>query len=751
MKPMTDSTLLRTLQQEEQDSASYYDSEIAAAQSEAMDRFHARPYGDEVEGRSKVVTHDIEDTINWIMPALMRAFAPSDELITVDDEALDDGNELLKQAADYISHVWYKDNPGEIVTHDFCFDALLQKVGIIRTYWRDPEPKPVKMFEGVMAEQLAKYQNDPEYEIVEQEEVQKEIDGQPYVCFDLKVRHTPKIGRVGVEAIPCEEFRVSRRAKSIEDADYHAWKRHVFLAPLLKQFPEKAGELAPGNRSLTGDSDVDVATDTRRDSRFPDEPTVTNEASETLDDVGRKKVYQNIEFLRCDYDGDGVVELRRVNRVGDVILENDAVDESEFSAASPMRVAHRLIGRSLADVLLDIQKIRTVLMRRGLDSLSSSTMPRTVVSEDKQANDGSTIDSLMDHGIGDVVKVRGNVNEALMVITTPDVSPSVLTMIEHMDRRSEEASGVNRHAMGIQPQAITETRGGIEMLQAAANVRVEQIARWLAYGLENAMGKVLRLLVAHQDGPRSIKIAGKRMEMDPRRWSDEMTVRVHVGKAGESRDRQIMGLNLLAQKQEAIMMQAGPGNPLVTLQLYRNTLARMAEAMGYRNPGEFFAEIPPDYQPPPPGPDPKMAEVQQKGQLAQAELQAKTQLQAAEFQSKQQLQGAELTNKVELAQMQAQFDAQIASQKAETEREIAGLKAANEMEIARVRIEAESQIARERMQAEMQLATWKAAQEVKIKKHQINATAKAKPNGKRPASNGSVQGMDDVQFGGNIG
>jgi hypothetical protein len=305
--------------------------------------------------------------------------------------------------------------------------------------------------------------------------------------------------------------------------------------------------------------------------------------------------------------------------------------------------------------------------------------------------------------------------------------------------------------MGIQPQAITETKGGIEMLQAAANVRVEQIARWLAYGLEGAMGKVLRLLAAHQDGPRSIKLHGKRVEMDPRRWNDEMTVRVHVGKAGESRDRQLMGLNLIAQKQEAILMQAGPGNPLVTMQLYRNTLARMAEAMGYRNPGEFFAEIPPDYQPPAPGQDPKAMEVQQKGELAKAELQAKTQLQAAEFQSKQQLQGAELTNKVELAQMQAQFDAQIASQKAETEREIAALKAANEMEIARVRIEAESQIARERMQAEMQLATWKAAQEVKIKKHAVNVNAKSKANGKRPASNGASGGMDDVQFGGTIG
>jgi Fe-S cluster assembly iron-binding protein IscA len=263
------------------------------------------------------------------------------------------------------------------------------------------------------------------------------------------------------------------------------------------------------------------------------------------------------------------------------------------------------------------------------------------------------------------------------------------------------------------------------------------------------MGKALRLLISHQDGPRVVKIAGKRLQMDPRRWNDEMTVTVHVGKAGESRDRTLMGLNMLAQKQEAIMMQGGPSNPMVGLPEYRTTLAMMAEAMGHRNPGKFFKEIPEGWQPPPPGPDPKTAEVQQKGELAKAELQAKTQLQAAEFQSRQQLQGAELTNKVELAQMQAQFDAQIASQKANTEREIAALKASNEMEIARVRIEAESQIARERMQAEMQLASWKAAQDVKIKKHAVKVNAKSKAANQRP--NGNVSSVDDVQFGGQIG
>lgn len=730
---MTESDLIRILKQEDQDSAAFYESDVAKSQEEAMNRYHAELYGDEVDGRSKVVTHDVEDTINWIMPHLMRAFAPSDELVTVDDDGLEDGDQQLKQAADYIKHVWYKDNPGETIVHDYCFDALLQKIGIIRSYWVDPQPKPEKIVEGVTVEQLDKYVKDSDYEILEADAEQKEIGGQPYECFSLKLKHTPKIGRVCIEAIPVEEFRVSRRAKSVKDADYHSWKRPVFLSQLKREFPDKARDLDPDNddSGAGGEiaSDYDVLTDARASARFPDEPYVGNDSG-TASERGRKKVDQCIEYLRVDYDGDGIVELRRINRVGSVILENDPMDESEFTVASPIRVAHRLIGRSLADTLLDIQKIRTVLLRRGLDSLSGSTMPRTVVSQSAMADDGSTMDSILDHDIGGVVVVKGNVQEAISTITMPDTSQSALTMIEYMDRRSEEATGVNRHAMGIQPQAITETKGGIEMLQAAANSRVVQVARWLALGIEEAMAKTLRLLIAHQDGPRMVKIAGKRVEMDPRRWSDEMTITVHVGKAGESAERTLMGLNMIAQKQEQIIMKEGVSNPVCGIPEYRNTLAMMAEAMGHKNPGKFFKEIPPNFQAPPPGPDPKTAEVQGKMQMAQAEMQGKQQLAQAELQQKQQLQEAEFQHKAQTAQMQTEMD-----------RETTAMKLQNEKELAIARMQSEQQLAIMRMEGEMELARWKAQQEYALRAQESAARAEAIKKGgdaKVAKANGST-------------
>ena len=721
---MNDAILLRILKDEEADAASYFTSELAESQADSMDRYHAKKYGDEVEGRSQVVTHDIEDTMNWIMPHMMRVFRESDELVCCDDPGLDDGDDTLKQAADYLHHVMFRDNDGEVLIHDFVFDGLLQKVGIVLVYFEDPEPCPPKEIEGLTLEQVIRYVQDPEYEILEADK--DEGDG-PEPTVSIKVQRTPRVGRVCVEPVPPEEFRISRRARSIKQADYVGWKRQVYLAEVLAEIdnPEIKAKLSIDGYATSKDDDIDIATDARLDARFPDEPLVGGQSLRNQQsELGRRKVWQNVEYIRTDVDGDGVMELRRICRIGDVIIDNDAIDECEFVAWSPIRVSHRLIGRSVADTLIDLQKIRTVLTRSALDSLSRSLMPRTIVNEQMLAQDGSTFDRLLDHDVGAVIPVRGDVNAAIKETATPDVSANALATIEYFDRKSEEASGVNKHAQGIAPEAITKTASGIEMLQAAANSRIEQVARWAGYGLEEIFTKILRLLVRHQDGPRQVKINGKRMEIDPRRWSDEMTVSVHVGSA-ESREKRLMGLNMLAQKQEIVIQHSGPSNPMVSVKELRATYAMMAESLGFKNPSRFFKEIPEDYQPPPPGPDPKMMEVQGKQQLAQADMQGKQQLAAAEAQHKAQMAQADLMHKQQLAAATAQLSAQQAEQKAASEREIAQIKLDGEMQMQAAKLAMEERLAVARMQQEYQLATMKMEQEQELAREALKAKASA--------------------------
>lgn len=752
-------TLLRVLREEEDDSTSYYSSELARAQSEAMDRYNAKPYGDgsEVPNRSQVVTHDIEDTINWIMPHLLRVFSGKD-VISCEDDGLDGDDEGPATAAKYLHHVFFKDNPGETILHDFLFDGLLQKVGIARAYWEDPKPSPPKVISGLPLELVAKYVNDPRYEILE-----AQLDGDmgeehepapqamlpppqpqmmpgmmggnglmagmpqtpapmmadPYqnTTVTLKVQKINAIGRARAEAVPPEEFRISRRAKSIDKADYHAWKHEAYLADLMRDHPEHAHELDPfsSTGTVAGDT-TDSISDERIQARFPDEPSTGMRDGNK--DEHRRKVWLNIEYIRGDFDGDGVVELRRVKRVGNAILENEVVEKSEIVMWSPIRVSHRAIGRSLADTLIDIQKIRTVLTRKAMDSLTQSLAPRTFINQSALNDDPTILDRILDHEVGDVIPVSGDPNVLIKTDVTPDVSASAFQAIEYWDRRSEEASGVNRHAMGIQPQAITSTKGGIDMLQAAANSRVEQVARWGASGIEAILTKLLELIVENQDQPRIIKVAGKPLKADPRLWSDEMTITVDVGMAAESREKKMAYLNVIAAKQEAVLLNA-PNNPMVKLKNLRNTYAKMTTVMGFKEPAEFFKEIPEGWEPPAAGEDPKVAEVKQKGELAHAELQGKQQLAQVEHQSRVQMQSAEIAGKQQVAQIELQgkqrmseMDMQAKAQQAERDAQL-------QREIAQMKMELERQIAEQRLSQERELALLRLDQEREMAAMQI--------------------------------
>lgn len=729
-EPLTEEQLISILKDQESDAAAFYSSQLASVQAEAMKRFHAEPYGDEIEGRSAVVTHDVEDTINWVMPKLMRTFMQADELIILDDPSTDDTSHTIC-AAEYLKHVVFKDNDGEVIIHDYAFDALLQRIGVVRVTWEDPQPKPPRVLEGVSAEVLAKYMGDPEYEILEQEQEESNaqpdpLTGQPPMpTFSLRVRHTPAMGRVVIENVPPEEFAFSRRARSARSADYQRWKREVFLADLNRMYPGKLDNLS------ANDERSDVNSDGRLAARFPDEPSDGDVNSSNP--KGRRKVWLIEEELRVDFDGDGITELRHIKRVGDNILENEEVERSEFHVWTPIRVAHRMAGRSLTDTLVDLAKIRTRILRNTLDSMSQALVPRPVVN--MQLADEETIASIIDADIGSPIKVNGAAGEAIQWQTTPDVSASGLSLMEYMDQKAEVATGVTRHAQGLRAEAITDTKGGIEALQSAANDRIELIARWLGKGLQEVFESVMHLLSSHQDGPRLIKIKGKPLPIDPRTWSDQMAVTISVGMTIENRQTQLANLGMIANAQKEIMLNAGSGNPIVGMPELRHTLALMAERLGFRSADKFFREVPEGWQPPPQQ-DPKTVEVQGKLQIEQAKNQAAMQAKGQELQMRAQ----EGQVQADLDRWRAEQDAALKMRQQEAD---AALKARQQ--------EFEAQLKLRQLEFEERMAEREAAHSMAIAERQADqayavALKKASAKPKKKGTNGS-----SVQFGGAVG
>lgn len=697
-RQMDDRDLISILTAEEVDSSSYYTSELAKDQADALDRFFAKKYGDEIEGRSQVCAHTLQDTINWLMPDLMRVFLQSDDLITVheaehDISLMDQQSGLsTEDISDCLRHVFFKDNHGEAILHDFAFDGLLQRIGVLSIGWEDPQESAPEILDGVSPAQLAKFMADPEYRIVEHVENQPEvIEGQPgEPTFMIEVVRKPLVGRVKIENVPPEEFKISRRTRSIELAPYHAREQpNIYVADLMRMFPDKARDLDPDGVSNNA-REIEISSDPRALARFDNEAISTNR--ETSNHENRKMCTLRTEYLRIDFDGDGYVELRQIKRVGSVILENIRVDKSQFITWSPIRVAHKLVGMSLADTCIDHQKVQTVVLRRTIDSLDQALVPRTAYN--KNAMDPEDVDALLDADIGGLVGTKGDPNAVLKEIVTPDLTASGYQMLEYSDAKTEQATGVLRHNQGLNPDSLTKTASGIDMLQAAGNDRAELYARWLGHGLEQALQLVLELLCAHQDRARWIKVAGKAIEFDPRRWSDQMSVHVHVGMGSANRQTMLMNLNVIAQKQEQIMLQLGPDNPLCSMENYSHTLSRMVETMGFKVTERFFKKVQGPQQPQPEKPDPKMLEVQQKGQIAQAELQIKQ---------------AEGAQKIQLEQMKLQSD-----------REIEQLRLASEARLAEQRLAFEQRMAVMKMQSDMELARYQADRDHEFRAQQAD-------------------------------
>jgi len=643
---LSDDELLGILDAEVDDAVGYYDSDIAHEQEEALKYYFGRPFGDEIEGRSQVVSRDVAETVDWLMPDLMRIFIQGDDAVQYEPVTRAD-EQYAKQATLYANYVFYSDNPGQQILHDFAFDGLVQKLGVVRVDWEEPVFGERETYTGLSVMQVQALSQEPTVEIIEgdqepEEDMQSYPDG---FSYSVTIRKRPETGRIRVSAIPPEEFLVARQSIDVDTSRYCAHRSRKTVSELVEMYPDRKDDI----EGLPTE-DADDTLDTREYERFRDEAYQTRYGPNLRNTATREVIFLD-EYVRVDFDGDGIAELRNVKRAGDVIFENEEVSYNAFAAWCPIRVAHKLYGLSLADQTMDIQRIKSVLFRAALDSTYLSVNPRTYV------NDGQVnLDDLLNVKPGGVVRVKGNPSEHTMPMVINNQSSEALAMLEYTDQEREGRTGITRNAQGLDPDSLNKTATGIQLMQNAASARKELIARQLAMGVETLFRKILKTLVAHQDAPRSVKLGQEWVDVDPRSWNADMRVVVHVGLGSGSREAQLSYLNVIKQTQEQILLTLGQQNPICGLPEYFNTLSRMVEAAGFRSPEAFFTDPaqPENAQKQPqPQPDPKMIEVQQKGQIAEAQMQMDMQKAQGEAMLKQQTAQAEMQMKAQA--MQAEF------------------------------------------------------------------------------------------------
>ena len=610
-----------------QNAVNFIDGEIASDRDKATDYYLGKPFGNEEDGRSQVVITEVRDTVNMMMPDLMRLFWGPERVVEFRPRNAEDV-EGAEQATDYIADIVLKeDNPGYREFWSAFKDALVRKTGVWKWWWDDKETTTSHNATGLTEEAIELLAADNSITLVSktprafipspgdpallpppQPGMPAQIPpAQPVTLWDVEFTRTRTEGVARFMALPPEEFLIDREARSIEDALIVAHRTLKMRGDLIAMGIPKDVLDAVGT-APSGVSVLNTEEQTRN-------PYATGRGSEAVDPSTVPIPYVEAYVYLEAKDGTGRTELRKVCTVGHEyrIVENEGVDERPFAVLCPNPEPHMLIGLCPADETMDLQLAESSVTRSMLDSLALSIFPRTEVVEGEVNQD-----DIENTEIGAAIRVSaiGMAKPWTHEFVGKEAFP-VLDFFQAVKERRVGVAPLDADAL----QSSTEV--GVAATLTQAQQRMEVIARNFAEGgIRELMRGLLRLTCKHQTPGRIVRLRNKFVPIDPRTWNATMDVSINIALGGGLTSKKIETLQMVAEKQEQILQTLGPQNPLVTFAQYRYTLGKILELTGWKNTSQFFQEVDPSYQPPPPQPgtDPAAVAAQVEQVKAQAHV-----------------------------------------------------------------------------------------------------------------------------------
>ena len=720
---LTNNDLVSVIQAHRRDSLGVEDGDLTNERAVALDRYHGRPYGNEMEGRSAVVSRDLAEAVDWAMPAIMRIFTQSGSVAEFDPVSPED-EELAEIDTEYVNQVVMKDNPGWLVMHDAIKDTLLLKNGYVKHWWDESEAAETEEYEGLAVEEIQQLltelaQDGADVKILAQEEGEPIITPMGAVpVFDIKISVTRKKGRVLLEAVPCEEIRVSKKCRgSLQESPF---VEHVTLktrSDLIEMgmAREWVDELPAYESKDTGGQSV------ARDS-VSEESSASGGGS--YNDRAMDLIQYCEAYIRCDWNDDGIAELRRVVTVADKIPDGDEwnveIPECAITGFVAKRIPHRHVGESIHDELGDLAEIKTVLLRQMLDNVYLTNNNQWLVNERVNLND------FMVSLPGGIKRIQGidPVAGSAEPIITPSIVNQILPVVDYIDTIKEGRTGINRATTGLDPDVLKQTTKGafLENLNRASQ-KIEMITRLIAEtGVKEMVLRVHSLLRRYQDKARVVRMKGKYVPVNPSQWKERTDVTVKVGLGtGNEEDRQ-RKLMLVAELQAKMLAPAGLVDAPQAFALFSD----LSKTMGFDMP-EKYAMSPdsPEYQQKKQQPGPVDPHIQVK----QMELQADAQkFQAMTITEREK---ADRESQLDIQKFQAQ--AAIDQQKADRVWQQEQLRSANDVAIEKEKIAAQMELERYKAELKAQTDLQIAQLQLQAQAQQAALDAQAKANDQQMA------------------
>lgn len=656
----------------------------------------------DAEGHSQVVSKVLMDTVEWILPSLMKMFAQDGVVVFEPDSRQDEKN--AQDAGTYCNYLFFKENEDGFTTlHDAIKSCLIFRMGVTKTWCEKAWDERQEIYRGVSAAEIEVLAQDHGGEIASMEEVGQlppELipEGAPpeaATLYDVTFKIREQKNRIRVEGVPPEEIRIARDTRTLGNVRYIAHVVERTRSDLLSEgWPEDEVDTYCGDRE---------AGQWEKDDRH--EYDGSEDYDENEGDESQRKITVTEAYIKVDFDGDGIAEYRRVVKAGRYIHSNEVTDDHPFSVFTPILMPYKLIGLSFYDLVEDLQRIHTVLTRQMLDNAYLVNAPQTTV-----VNGQVNLDDLLNPRPGGYRRVDSL--DALRVDVTPFIGPQVLTLLDHFGQVRDTRTGVTEMNSALNADSLAKGNigsEGISELIAQGAQRVELVARVLAEtGMRRQWRLLLKMATQYTDRAREIRVNGDWLKIDPRQWKNQYRMSVSVGVGNQGEAKKVLGLQMIASVQERAF-ELGIVRPENAL----NLALDLARAAGEKQPERYFSPPPPPDPNQGPPPEVALEQMKQQGRMQEIQIKAQTDIQVEQMRQEAQAQ-------------QAMAETQLEAQRNELDRQAqanqAALKLQYDAQLAQLKLQYENAD----REAEREFQRWKAELDASVKIESANISSKAK-------------------------
>jgi hypothetical protein len=661
------------------------DTTLSTDRAYAIDMYQGRNLEPAPEGRSQVVDRSVFETVQWILPSLIDIFANGDDVIEIapvgpEDEA------GAKQETQYLNHVILQKNPTLwLMTFlTWAMDALITKNGYCMAYSEKRRNEEIDRYERQTEDGVKLLQQDKDVQVSVDNEYpdpdwvppppqpmvdpmtgQPAIDpatGQPVMqpepphpmLYDVTVTRVQEERKVCYKALPPERCKISYKTPDFSisnDCPYFEYYDYKTLSDLRADGFELPDPL-PDDWLI--DEEEDLARDSYDEQGWRDD---NNEP-----DPSQKRYRVRMIWLNFDANEDGIAERMYVVRIGRHILHAEQVSRIPVASLVAIPNSHRHIATSIADIVADLQRIKTAILRGGLDNLYLSNNNQKAIDTNRV-----NLDDVLISRPGGVVRVDGDPTTAVFPIMTPFIFPQAMEGLEYMDQVRENRTGTNRYFTGIDQNAMNKTATGIQQLSSMAAQRVKLIARIMACGVADLFSIIHELIIKGGHKKEVVKLNNDWVEIDPAQWKKRTDFRVSVGFAAGNKDALVAKLMMIANMQKEALMG---GLPIVTPENVYETALELTKASDFSSPQRFWTDprkIPPKEPPPDPMIESEKIKSQTTLQKTAAEIQKERELKDKELMLEKYKIDTDAQVKLTLAEAQIESQHTLEDKKAQTE------------------------------------------------------------------------------------